>query len=255
MKLKERRNFPIISSLREWLLDSEMDIGTYIDVNKILRHFKEQYSEEELRYSLRYLIKRGWLDYWENHRGNEDAFQLTFNGYNEWIFPKNQIKHSFKKMKNKTRQKISQKLKGRTAWNKEIGWGVIEKKKISISKKGLLNFIQDQKTKSILTRDYAYAEICKEQGMFKPAIILYGSIIEEILRYILKSEDNFSKLINKAQDKKLIEASLIRKIDFIRDFRDYVHIFLEIRGDFEPKKEIASIASEVCNSLCKKLKK
>jgi hypothetical protein len=152
------------------------------------------------------------------------------------------------------RERITQPSKIRTAWNKGISHGVIEKKKIGVGKKGLFNFVKDKKTKNILTRDCAYAEICIEQKMFKPAIILYGSIIEEILRDKLKSKDNFETLIDKIEKEKSIEPSLLRKIDFIRDFRNYVHIFLEKEGGFEPTEGVAQIAAEVCKSLSEKIK-
>ena len=115
----------------------------------------------------------------------------------------------------------------------------------------MFNFIKDNKTKTILKRDYAYAEICKEQEMFKPAIILYGSIMEEVLRTILLSKKEFLELIILAKEKRIIENHLATKIDFIRDFRNYVHIFLEKKKHFEPTGNIANVASEVCAVLIK----
>lgn len=158
-------------------------------------------------------------------------------------------------MKEETRKKISQKLKGKKAWNVGINRTKIDKKKIGIGIKGLFNFIKDKEAKDILVRDCAYAELCIEQEMFKPAIILYGSIIEEILRTLLSSDETFLKLIKEAREKNVLEDSLIRKIDFLRDFRDYVHIFLEKQGDFEPTEGIALVAAEICKSICKEANK
>lgn len=155
------------------------------------------------------------------------------------------------KHKKETIKKISDSRKGQPAWNVGLPHGEITKEKISISKKRLFNFIQDKKIRGILTRDYAFAEICKKQEMFKPAIVLYGSIIEEILREILGSEKPFSELIVEARQKDFVKPPLARKIDFVRDFRNYVHIFLEIDEDFDPTEDIASVASEVCKSLIK----
>jgi hypothetical protein len=159
------------------------------------------------------------------------------------------------KHKAETINKIRDSIKGRAAWNKGISHEEITKKKIGISKKTLFSFIKDIKTRSILTRDYAFAEICREHKMFKPAIILYGSIMEEILRNILNSDKYYSDLITEGKVKNIIEPPLARKIEFIRDFRNYVHIHLEKKEDFEPNEEIASFASEVCQSLIKRAKK
>ena len=145
-------------------------------------------------------------------------------------------------------------LKKRIAWNKGIKSSEIEKKKIGIGMRGIFNFVKDKKTKSILVRDFAYAEICREKSMSKPAIILYGSIIEEVLRYKLNSKAKFSSLIDKFKEKKGLDPSLIRKIDFIKDFRDYVHIFLEKQGNFEPTEGIASVAGETCKAVCEKFR-
>lgn len=90
------------------------------------------------------------------------------------------IKNNMGKKHNpETLKKISDRCQGRAAWNKNKPWRELQKREIGIGKRGILKWIKDESLERIVRRDYATAQICEENGLFKPAIILYaGSLIE-----------------------------------------------------------------------------
>ena len=55
MKLKERRNFQVINSIRESLLDSEKDIEVLFSPMEFFSDIGKKFSEQELSYAVRYL--------------------------------------------------------------------------------------------------------------------------------------------------------------------------------------------------------
>jgi hypothetical protein len=88
-----------------------------------------------------------------------------------------------KKHTTETLKKISQACQGRKAWNKNKGWSELAKREIGIGKRGILKWVKDEKLQKIIRRDYAAAQLCEENGLFKPAIILYAGLLEALLRY------------------------------------------------------------------------
>ena len=87
MKLKERRNFQVINSIRDVLLDSDIGIGVQIQT-EMFKVVEKKYSEEEVSYALRYLNGKGYLD---NYHKDYAGYKLTTKGYDEWLFPNGPI--------------------------------------------------------------------------------------------------------------------------------------------------------------------
>lgn len=83
MKLKERRQFLIVDRIRDFLMDSEKDIGVLLN-GDFFRPIEKEFTQEEVSYSIRYLLGK---DYFTYHGGNHSDFTLTFLGYDEWLFP------------------------------------------------------------------------------------------------------------------------------------------------------------------------
>lgn len=81
MKLKERRNLQVINRIRDLILDSDKDIGVLILLN-FFQNLEKEYSHEEVCYSLRYIVGKGYL-----RCENNDQYYLTAKGYEQWIFP------------------------------------------------------------------------------------------------------------------------------------------------------------------------
>lgn len=156
-----------------------------------------------------------------------------------------------------TLQKIKNKSFGRVGWNKNKQWAELERKKIGIGKRQILVWIKDKGLHDIIQRDYATAQICEEEGLFKPAIILYAGVLEALLRYKVdeKKEDEFVNLINKALGLKLIRQEQANHMHTIRDFRNYVHIYKEKNADLEIINEgIAQLSKQLCDSIIKTLR-
>ena len=102
-----------------------------------------------------------------------------------------------------------------------------------ISKKDFgkkINFVSDSFKRKIIFRDVEHAFVLASQGFSKPAVILAGGVIEELLRLYL--EDKNIKLKNKrfvdyitaCEDNSLLKRGVYRLSDSVRNFRNLVHL-------------------------------
>jgi hypothetical protein len=82
MKLRERRIFPVINKIRDFLMESDKDIGVLVDT-VLFRKIEEEFSTEEVSYALRYLDGKGYF----TRRSDGAGFILTSKGYEDWLFP------------------------------------------------------------------------------------------------------------------------------------------------------------------------
>lgn len=118
--------------------------------------------------------------------------------------------------------------------NKDI-WSDIEKdydltkEEFSIK----INFVKDDYGKETIFRDVEHAYILAQHGFSKPAVILAGSVIEELLRQYLKykevtpSKDTFDEYIKTCKDNDLLKSAIHSLTDFVRHFRNLVHLAKE----------------------------
>ena len=154
-------------------------------------------------------------------------------------------------------KKNSKNTKKRTAWNKNIKVSELHKKEIGIGKRGILKWIKDENLQKIIRRDYATAQICEEDKLFKPAIILYAGLLEALLRYKINKnkQEEFIDLIEKALQMKIISQIQASHMHTVRDFRNYVHIYKELSADLEIINEgIAKLCRQLCDSIMETLK-
>lgn len=95
------------------------------------------------------------------------------------------------------------------------------------------NFVRDKNKRKIIFRDIQQAYILSKAGYSKPAIILAGGVIEELLRLYLinkghnvnnKSFDDYIKL---CQDNGYLKIGVSRLSDSTRYFRNLVHLSRE----------------------------
>jgi len=139
-------------------------------------------------------------------------------------------------------------------WNIGKPLSDITKEKMRIGRKRLFSWVKDDNLANLLVRDFAVGNICLKSGLNKPSIILYSGVLEAVLAYITKSDDDkFATLIEKSYEKGLITEPNRNKLNVIRDFRNYVHINREVLGDFELTDGIAQLAQETCESVLKGL--
>ena len=134
-------------------------------------------------------------------------------------------------------------------------------------------FIKDEKLKEIIRRDYS--EIVKNFATecYKSVIILCGGIIEALLLYKLRENEQVAKKSNKAPkeddiekwdlnhlievatDIKIIKEPAINKLSHsVRDYRNLIHPGKELKSGLKVKPEEAKIAFEVLNILIREFK-
>jgi len=122
---------------------------------------------------------------------------------------------------------------------------------IAARKHRTFGFIKNKKLQSLLLRDYKSANICLENELWKPSIILYGSLIEAILRE--KTETNsFKTALDKALNEKIISDDEFHQIHLVRDSRNFVHLHKELENRVQVVNEWwAKTLSDICESLIK----
>lgn len=82
MKLRDRRIFPVINKIRDFLMESDKDIGVLVD-STLFHKIEEEFSKEEVAYALRYLDGKEYFV----RRSDGAGFVLTSKGYDNWLFP------------------------------------------------------------------------------------------------------------------------------------------------------------------------
>ena len=93
-----------------------------------------------------------------------------------------------------------------------------------------IKFVSDSFKKKIIFRDIEHAFVLASQGFSKPALILAGGVIEELLRQYLEHKNiklknkRFVDYIKACEDNGLLKRGVYRLSDSIRDFRNLVHL-------------------------------
>jgi len=96
-----------------------------------------------------------------------------------------------------------------------------------------INFIKDPFKRTIIFRDVEQASILASQDFPKPAVILAGSVIEELLRLYLEYRnisplsDSFDGYIRTCEQHELLKDSVSRLSHSVRQFRNLVHLSAE----------------------------
>ena len=107
-------------------------------------------------------------------------------------------------------------------------------------------FVKDTFKRKIIFRDTLNAYILAEKGFNKSAVILSGSIIEELLRLYLddknihSSKNNFNEYIKLCESKGILKKGISKLSDSVRHFRNIVHLENEI----SPKYTISKAAAK-----------
>jgi len=117
------------------------------------------------------------------------------------------------------------------------------------------NFVKNKKLTSLLQRDYKSAKICLKNNLWKPSVILYGSIIEAVLIEKSLKSKSFNTSLKFAYEKGIITEIESHKIHIIRDLRNYVHLHKELSEDSEIDEHWAKTAAAICESIIKRFNK
>lgn len=111
-------------------------------------------------------------------------------------------------------------------------WAEIEKE-YDVSKRSFarkINFASDAFKRKVIFRDIEQAYMLAAAGFSKPAVILAGSVIEELLRLYLKhknikpANNNFDSYIKACEQNGLLKLAINRLTDSVRHFRNVVHL-------------------------------
>jgi len=117
------------------------------------------------------------------------------------------------------------------------------------------DFVKNKKLTPLLQRDYRSAQICLKDGLWKPSIILYGSLIEAILIDKYPEAKDFHNALEIAHKNVDISEMENHKIHIIRDLRNYVHLHKELAEDAEINEHWAKTAADICESIIKRFRK
>jgi len=114
-------------------------------------------------------------------------------------------------------------------------WEAI-KSEYGISKRDFgkkINFVSDSFKREVIFRDVEHAFVLASEGFAKPAVILAGGVIEELLRLYLKHKniaaagDTFNEYIKACEQNKLLQTGIGKLSDSVREFRNFVHLSKE----------------------------
>ena len=116
------------------------------------------------------------------------------------------------------------------------------------------DFIKNAGLRTLLSRDYKTAKNCLINDLWKPSIILYGSLIEAILRE--RTETNsFSTALDVALSKKVISETEFHQIHVVKDSRNFVHLHKELEDGVKVINDYwAKTLSDICESLIKRFR-
>ncbi len=118
------------------------------------------------------------------------------------------------------------------SWNVEEAWRDI-KTEYDIDKRAFgkkIDFVVDPFKRDIIFRDVAQAHALVRLGFLKPAVILVGSVTEELLRLFLISKNvkitatTFDSYIKACIDTGLLKPAVYRLTDSFRHFRNLIHL-------------------------------
>ena len=115
-------------------------------------------------------------------------------------------------------------------------WSEI-KKEFNISKSAFgkkISFVSDSFKRDVIFRDIEHAYLLSKHGYSKPAVILAGGVIEELLRLYLEhkgltpANKSLDSYIKTCQAQGIIKGPVPPLADAVRQFRNMVHLQREI---------------------------
>ncbi len=111
-----------------------------------------------------------------------------------------------------------------------------------------INFVKNSFKRTVIYRDVEQAFILERSGFSKPAVILAGGVIEELLRLYLEQKGispqkplkkDFNGYVQTCVQNKLLKDSVSHLSDSVRGFRNLVHLSAEETKKHTISKSIA----------------
>lgn len=135
------------------------------------------------------------------------------------------------------------------------------------------SFVQDDKIRAILSRDFQEVQRAIISNSWKSAIILAGSSIEAILLDLLKNNKevalnadsapssndldkwDLNQLINVAVEIELVDSHVANLGHSVRGYRNLIHPGVEVRTELKIEPEEANMAFEILKIIIRELSK
>lgn len=132
-------------------------------------------------------------------------------------------------------------------------WQAIEND-YGVTKRGFakkFNFVSDKFARKVIFRDVEDSYNLASSGYSKPAVILAGGVIEELLRLFLihkgvkPGSDTFDSYITACETNGFLKTRISQLSDSVRQFRNLVHISAEqsLRSTISKSTAKAAVAS------------
>ncbi len=163
------------------------------------------------------------------------SFEGILQGQEDWDKRRNKQYYESKKLTHVRPKYPVEQETSLSATLSKGNWKAIENEydetKKSFGKK--INFVSDSHRRKIIFRDVEHSFVLAYLGFSKPAVILAGSVIEELLRLYLKhknitpTNESFDGYIQTCEQKGLLKAGISRLSDSARHFRNLVHLSKE----------------------------
>jgi len=144
----------------------------------------------------------------------------------------NEIKKRIEASQKETKPEKRTNIMGTSTLSAKEIWDEIEKD-FDITKRVFgkkINFVTDGFKRKIIFRDVGNAYVLANLGYSKPAVILAGSVIEELLRLYLihkkikSASKTFDSYIQTCEQNGLLKSGISRLTDSVRHFRNVVHL-------------------------------
>ena len=120
----------------------------------------------------------------------------------------------------------------------------------------LLNSIENEKLKKILSRDFRDAYSCHKRKLWKSCVALCGGIIEGVLGVEFSIKGKFEVKIKEAIKKGIISEDIGGSLaNVVRLLRNYVHIEKEIKKEGSIIKNDANLSFAIVEKLFYQVKK
>lgn len=205
-------------------------------------------SKDDVRAALRIIIQTPILGSYTGNLAGESAyvapsenilkyksFEDILKEQEEWDKRRNNQYDESKKLTHIRPEYPVEQETSLSATSSKGNWKAIENEydetKRSFGKK--INFVSDSHRRKIIFRDVEHSFVLAYLGFSKPAVILAGGVIEELLRLYLKhknitpASNSFDVYIQTCEQKGLLKAGISRLSDSARHFRNLVHLSKE----------------------------
>ena len=203
-------------------------------------------SEDDVRAALTFIIQTPILGSYTSDLTREDTFIapseniLKYKSFEDILQEMQEraerLNNQYRESKQPTHKIPEYPVEQKIALSaSKVNWEAI-KNEYDITKRSFgkkINFVSDNYKREIIFRDVEHSFVLASLGFSKPAVILAGGVIEELLRLYLKhnhispSSNSFDDYIKTCEHNGLLKSGISRLSDSVRHFRNLVHLSAE----------------------------